>query len=214
MPDGPTLRRLDRAGSVVCVAVVRRIAFLFALGATFLAPGEVRADVSSWMAVGGGYTAQLLAAPTGGWSGNWVPAVGYSIGVGSSSSAREVVGGLIRGETFIGLGTDLGAAARFASGSFARGDWGVALDIGAAWRSWQNSVYGEWPIQAVLTAGSPWGLQLALGVEVSNVPGASPSDGIFLTIEVDFLRLTVMRQGSSERWWYNPAPAGGHVTRE
>jgi hypothetical protein len=31
---------------------------------------------------------------------------------------------------------------------------------------------------------------------------------------VDLLRLTVMRQGSSERWWYNPAPAGGHVARE
>ena len=199
---------------MVGVAVVRRIACLVALAAAVLAPRVARADVSSWMAVGGGYTGQFLGTSTGGWSGDWVPAIGYSIGVGTSPKASEVVGGLIRGETFVGLGTDLGVAVRFANGRFARGDWGVALDLGAAWRSWQNSVYGEWPVQAVVTAGSPWGFQFALGIEVSNVPGSSPADGIFASIEVDLLRLTVMRQGSSERWWYNPSPAGGHGDRD
>jgi hypothetical protein len=201
---------------VVPVAVVRRIACFFALAASILVPRTARADVSSWMAVGGGYAAQTLASGSsnGGWSSDWVPVIDYSIGVGTSPTAREVVGGLIRGETFVGLGTDLGVAARFASGSFARGDWGIAFDVGAAWRSWQNSLYGEWPVQAVLTAGSPWGLQLAVGVEISSVPGGSPADCLFAALEIDFLRLTVTRQGSSERWWFNPSPAGGHISRE
>jgi hypothetical protein len=32
-------------------------------------------------------------------------------------------------------------------------------------------------------------------------------------IEIDLLRLTVNRQGDTERYWYNPAPAGGHLRK-
>jgi hypothetical protein len=185
--------------------------------AALLVPEAARADVSSFMAIGGGYTGQFLRQPSGsgsGFSSDWVPAIDYSIGVGSSPLASAVAGGMIRGATFVGLGTDLGIAARVCTGGFARGDWGAAFDLGVSWRSWQESTYGEWPVQAVLTGGTPWGFQLALGAEVSSVPGGQPADGFFAAIEIDLLRLTVMRQGSSEPWWYNPAPAGGHMAKE
>jgi hypothetical protein len=192
-------------GVGACCVVAAALAF----------PRQARADVSSWMAVGSGYTGQFLRqGPATGFSSDWVPAIDYSIGVGSSPLNPAVIGGLVRGATFIGLGTDLGVAVRACTGGFARGDWGVAFDLGGAWRSWQNSVYGEWPVQAVLTGGTPWGFQLAIGGEVSSVPGSQPADGFFAAIEIDLLRLTVMRQGSSEPWWYNPSPAGGHLARE
>jgi len=139
------------------------------------------------------------------------PALTYSLGVGSSPIAPFVLGGLIRGETFFGLGSDIGAAARAATGGFARGDWGLALDAGALWRPWRGGGYGEWPLQAALTAGSPWGLQLAAGAELLSVSRGTPAQGFFAALEIDLLRFTVMRQGSSEHWWRNPAPAGGHV---
>jgi hypothetical protein len=196
-----------RSRLVSCLALSVATSALFSANA--------RADVSSWMAVGGGYTGQFLRQGSStGFSSDWVPAIDYSIGVGSSPLQPAVIGGILRGQTFIGLGTDLGAAARVSTGGFARGDWGVAFDLGAAWRSWQNSVYGEWPVQAALTGGTPWGFQLVVGGQVSTVPGSQPADGFFAAIEIDLLRLTVMRQGSSEPWWYNPSPAGGHMAKE
>ncbi len=159
------------------------------------------------MAVGGGYTIQRVKAAH---ASDRASALTYSLGVGSSPIAPLVLGGLIRGETLFGLGTDVGAAARAATGGFARGDWGLALDAGALWRPWRNGNYGQWPLQGVLTAGSPWGFQLALGAELESVSGGTAAQGFFAALEIDLLRLTVMRQGSSERWWRNPAPAGGH----
>jgi hypothetical protein len=157
--------------------------------------------------VGGGYTAQLNRSTT---TRDRAPTLTYSMGVGSSPLAPLVLGGLVRGTTFFGLGTDLGVAARAASGGFARGDWGLALDAGALWRPWRGGSYGQWPLQAVLTGGSPWGLQIALGGELSSVSAGTPAQGFFAALEIDLLRFTVMRQGSSEPWWPNPAPAGGH----
>jgi hypothetical protein len=161
------------------------------------------------MAVGGGYAAQLNRDTA---NRDLAAELTYSIGVGSSPIAPFVLGGLLRGQTFFTLGTDLGIAARAASGGFARGDWGLALDAGALWRPWRGGSYGQWPLQAVLTGGSPWGFQLAVGTELSSVSGGTPAQGFFAAIELDLLRLTVTRQGSSERWWRNPAPAGGHQT--
>jgi hypothetical protein len=166
-----------------------------------------RADVSSWMAVGGGSGLQLNRDTS---HHDFAGSLTYSLGVGSSPLKPLVLGGLLRGQTFFGLGTDLGLAIRAATGGFARGDWGVALDAGVLWRPWGNGDYGEWPIQGVLTVGAPWGLQLALGAEVSSVSGGTPAQGFFAALEIDLLRLTVTRQGSTERWWPNPVPAGGH----
>jgi hypothetical protein len=166
-----------------------------------------RADVSSWMAIGGGSGLQLNRDSS---SREFAGSLTYSLGVGSSPLSSVVIGGLLRGQTFFGLGTDLGLAVRASTGGFARGDWGVALDAGVLWRPWGNGDFGQWPIQAVLTVGAPWGLQLAMGGEFSSVSGGTSAQGFFAALEIDLLRLTVTRQGSTERWWPNPVPAGGH----
>jgi hypothetical protein len=169
--------------------------------------GDARADVSSWMAVGGGSGLQLNRDSA---SRDFAASLTYSLGVGSSPVSSFVLGGLLRGQTFFGLGTDLGLAVRASTGGFARGDWGVALDAGALWRPWGGGQFGQWPIQGVLTLGAPWGLQLALGGEFWSVSGGTPAQGFFAALEIDLLRLTVTRQGSTDRWWPNPVPAGGH----
>jgi len=178
----------------------------FVCALTFLA-ADARADVSSWLSVGGGAAAQLAqGATTRDVAGTFT----YSVGVGSSPRAPFVLGVLYRGVTMVGLGTDVGAAVRLATGSFARGNWGLALDAGVAWRAWGSGSYGDSPLQGVLTFGSPWGLQLAVGAEVWSLDNGVSAQGFFAALEIDLLRLTVMRQGSSERWWPNPNPAGGH----
>jgi hypothetical protein len=192
----------------------RTLAFLAAaVAATSSVANTARADVTSWLAIGGGGTSQLNRDA---WrngdasSRSGAGALTYSVGVGTSPLSSFVIGGLFRGQTFFGLGTDVGLAVRGATGGFARGDWGLALDLGAAWRPWKGGDYGEWPLQGVLTLGAPWGLQVALGTEISSVSGGVPAQGFFAALEIDLLRLTVMRQGATERWWPNPAPAGGH----
>jgi hypothetical protein len=197
---------LIAAPTVVAIGAVRRSLALSFVALALIAPASARADVTSWLAVGGG----------GGWQRNrpsatreFAPAFTYSIGVGSTPLAPLVVGGILRGTTLFGLGTDLGLAVRAASSGFARGDWGLGLEAGALWRPWRGGTYGEWPLQAVLTGGSPWGLQLAVGAELWSVSGGTPAQGFFAALEVDLLRLTLMRQGGSERWWPNPNPAGG-----
>lgn len=182
-------------------------ALALATAALVSMPGVARADVTSWLSVGGGYAGEVNHATT---SFDSTAALSYAIGVGSSPLSSFVLGGVFRGTTMFGLGTDIGPAVRAATGGFARGDWGVALDAGALWRSWGNDSYGTWPVQGVLTVGAPWGLQLALGAQASSVIGGTPSTGFFASLEIDLLRLTVMRQGTTERWWPNPAPAGGH----
>lgn len=144
---------------------------------------------------------------------DFAPALTYAVGVGSSPLAPLVFGGLVRGTTFLGYGTDLGVMLRATTGGFARGDWGAALEVGALWRPWRGGDFGQWPLQAALTAGSPWGFQLSVGGEFASLSGQTSAVGAFAILELDLLRLTVMRQGSTERWWYNPAPAGGHASR-
>ena len=170
-------------------------------------PRDARADVSSWMSVGGGYAGQVNRDTS---ALDQAGAFTYSLGVGTTPLRPLVVGGLLRGTTMFGLGTDLGLGVRAATGGFARGGWGVALDAGALWRSWGNDSYGAWPLQGVVTLGMPWGLQLAVGGEAWSVSGGKQAEGFFATLEIDLLRFTVMRQGATERWWPNPAPAGGH----
>jgi hypothetical protein len=174
--------------------------------ALLLAPADARADVSSWFAVGGGAAVQKDSVD-GTRAG--APVLTYSLGVGSSPLAPFVVGLMYRGTTMFGLGTDVGAALRLATGSFARGEWGLALDAGAVWRPWRGGDYGRWPLQAVLTGGAPWGFQLALGAELWGLDGGTTAQGFFAALELDLLRLTVDRRGATERWWPNPSPAGG-----
>lgn len=179
-----------------------------ALLALLLLPASSQGDVTSWLAIGSGGALQRSHDTA---TRDFAPAITYSLGVGSTPVAPLVLGGLARGTTMVGMGTDLGLALRGATGGFVRGNWGVALDAGAVWRPWRSGSYGKWPLQAVLTVGSPWGLQLAVGTELSSVAIQTPAQGAFAAIELDLLRFTVMRQGSTERWWPNPNPAGGHL---
>jgi hypothetical protein len=185
----------------------RRPPLLAAIAAatTALSAGEARAEVSSWLAFGSGAAAQLAQGAS---TRNIAGTMTYSLGVGSTPLAPVVVGVLYRGTTMVGLGTDVGASVRLATGGFARGNWGLALDAGVAWRSWGSGTYGDSPVQGVLTLGAPWGLQLAVGSEMWSLDGGVPAQGFFAAIEIDLLRLTLMRTGGTERWWPNPNPAG------
>jgi hypothetical protein len=177
--------------------------------AALVTSSHARAEPSSWLAIGGGATTQENRDTS---HRDSAGSFTYTIGVGTSPLSSIVVGGVLRGQIFFGLGSDLGLSARVATGGFARGDWGVALDAGVLWRPWRDGDYGEWPVQGVLTLGAPWGFQIALGADVWSVSGGTQAQGFFAALELDLLRLTVNRQGHTETWWPNPAPAGGHPT--
>jgi hypothetical protein len=169
-----------------------------------------RADVSSWLSAGGGYSLNHNQATT---SYDRATTMSFAVGVGTESTRPVVVGGLLRSNVFLSIGTDLGLAARVATGGFARGQWGLALEAGPAWRSFGHGEYGRWPVTGALTLGAPWGLQLAVGGELFKIAGDdAAARGAFAVLEVDLLRLTVMRQGATDRWWHNPAPAGGRTS--
>jgi hypothetical protein len=182
----------------------------FALLATFGASERTAsADVSSWLSAGGGYGVQR--SDSRGYYDR-ATALSFSVGVGSTPLSSVVVGGLVRSTTYFSLGTDIDLSLRIASGSFARGQWGLAFDIGPGWRTWKkNQDYGRFPLHAMIVGGAPWGVQLGLGVDALNLEGAPAALGGVALLEIDLLRLTVMRQGSTDRWWENPAPAGGRM---
>jgi hypothetical protein len=166
-----------------------------------------RADVSSWLSAGGGYGMKHNDS-TG--SFKQAGSMSLALGVGSDPTKSFVVGGILRSTTYFSLGTDLGLSARFATGGFARGQWGLALDAGPMWRSFGHGEYGRWPISAMLIGGAPWGLQLGVGGEVLRIAGNdAQARGLVALLEIDLLRLTVMRHGATDRYWENPSPAGG-----
>ncbi len=174
-----------------------------------LLAAPARADVTSWLALGGGYGFEKNSVTT---SNDRATAFTGTVGVGSSPLNRFVVGGVFRMLTHFTLGTDISVSPRIATGGFARGEWGLAFDAGVVGRFWKYGDYGRLPLQAVLTGGAPWGFQLGVGAEFLNLAGSPSAQGFFAVLEIDLLRLTVDRQGSTEKWWKNPAPAGGHVT--
>ena len=165
------------------------------------------AEPTTWLSVGGGYGLErntTLATMDG------AGAMSLGIGIGTSSKNALVVGSMFRSTTYFSLGTDISLSLRVATRGFARGDWGLAFDGGVVGRFWKDRDHGRYPLQAVVTAGIPFGFQLGVGAQFWNVTGQAPyATGGFCVIELDLLRLTVMRQGSTERFWPNPAPAGG-----
>jgi hypothetical protein len=176
-----------------------------AVGA-LLASAPARADVSSWFAFGGGYGVQRdsLAGQTDG-----AAAMSMSLGVGSTPRSKFVVGGLFRAVTFFSLGTDLSLGPRFCTGGFARGQWGLAVDGGVVGRFWNDGNSGTFPLQGIVTLGAPWGVQLGVGAQAFNLDSGPSAAGGFAVLEIDLLRLTVMRQGATDSTWPNPSPAGG-----
>lgn len=175
--------------------------------ACILQAGRASADVTSWLSAGGGYG---LKHNEGTGSYDRAPSASFAIGVGTDPTKRLVIGGVLRSTTYFSLGTDLGISARIATGGFARGQWGLAIDAGPMWRSFGLGEYGRWPVSAMLIGGAPWGVQLAIGGELLRIAGEdAQARGVVALLEIDLLRLTVMRQGATDRYWENPAPAGG-----
>lgn len=186
---------------------MRKIALLVGLTA-LLAPASASADVTSWFSTGGGYTFQKDSS-----TGDFARAtmLTFALGVGSSPRDKIMFGAGVRSTTLFGLGTDLSLMPRVATGGFARGDWGLAVDFGVAARWYDDGHFGRYPLQLMVIGGTPWGFQLGLGGNALSLSGEPHAQGVFALLEFDFLRFTVMRQGSSERWWPNPLPAGGPV---
>lgn len=183
-----------------------------AAAACILHATPASAEPSSWFSIGGGYSFQRSESRA---AYDTQGALSFAIGVGSTPTGMVVVGGLLRTTTYFTLGTDLSLSARVASGGFARGQWGVALDFGPTWRGWGNAAdYGRFPLHAMLIGGAPWGLQLGVGTQLFDLGGYPSSRGVVALLEIDLLRLTVMRQGSTDKWWENPSPAGGRIRQE
>ena len=188
---------------------LRNLAAIAAAGACVLHASEGRADTSSWLSVTGGYGLKHSEARD---TYDGAGVLGFAVGVGTSPLASVVAGGTFRSTTYFDRGTDLNVAARVATGSFARGQWGLALEAGPGVRVWRGAGdYGRFPLSAMILAGAPWGLELAVGGDVMNLTGAPQARGLVVMAGIDLVRLTVMRQGATDKWWENPSPAGGRM---
>jgi hypothetical protein len=155
---------------------------------------EARADVSSWLEVGGGV----------GWLGRPHFNQGTSslfrleTGMGTSPLHPLVVGGVLRTDSWIGHGTDLALLLRVADQGYASGDWGIGVDIGGTSRFWGRNSHG---FAGDLLLGAPWGIQLQLGGSLASHSTRS----VTAILGVDLARLTIYRQ-SGGNWWKNPLP--------
>jgi hypothetical protein len=170
-----------RASAAVCAA---SSALLFAPAAN--------ADAASWMFVGAGGASVPNAAGVD--SRQTLGSMQLDAGFGTSPSNDWVVGGVVRTLTFFSAGTDLSLLLRTTTGGFSRGDWGLALDVGAYQRWWGPDATG---LQTSLDFGLPWGLQLGLtgGFDKDN-------QMVALTFGFDWARATAHRQ-SGQAWWPN-----------
>jgi hypothetical protein len=171
-----------------------------ALGAAaihvFLTP-SARADVTSWLYVGGGIaSSQFANGPTG-----RPGTLAVELGMGSPPGKDVVVGGLFKSFTYFDEGTDLAVALRGASGGFVRGGFGFAVDAGAYERFWGAESVG---FAGAIVLGAPFGIQVAATTE----QGSHGAHVYGATIGVDFLRLTVYRT-AAQSYWPNPFPPSG-----
>ena len=155
-----------------------------------------KADVSSWMFVGGGVT------QVGKFSDDNIkkPTLRLATGMGTDPSKPFVIGGLLRLDTLFGKGSDLSAALRLANYGFVNGNWGIAVDLGGLARFWgPTDIYGG---TANFIVGGPWGMEL----EIGGLLGTHDTQGFSAIFGIDLARLTVYRQ-SGKSWWKNTFPA-------
>ena len=127
---------------------------LSVVAASVFATQVASADVASWMLVGGGGASVPEPSLE---STRIAGTLQLDAGFGSDPNRDWVVGGVARTLTFFGAGTDLSLLLRTSSGGFARGDWGLALDLGPYQRWWGPDRTG---LQVSLNGGGPWGLTL------------------------------------------------------
>ncbi len=154
-----------------------------------------RADVSSWLFVGGGPT---LVSEAGGPERS-AGTLTLGTGMGTPPSRTIVLGGMGHTETLFGEGTDLSLALRAATHGFVNGDFGAALDAGGYQRWWGVGSNG---LRGSLFLGAPWGLTLG----ATATFGTDDSRSFAATVGIDLARLTVYRRTGSS-WWRNPFPA-------
>ncbi len=154
-----------------------------------------RADVSSWLYVGGGASRldDTSLQPS------IVPDLQLDTGLGTSPADAFIFGGLLRSHTHFGRGTDLGLLLRGATHGFVNGDWGLAVDIGPYQRWWGAGSSGFW---GGLSLGAPWGITVSANAGM----GSNQAQTFSLTLGIDLARLTVYRT-TGQQWWRNPFPA-------
>jgi hypothetical protein len=155
-----------------------------------LAPCLARAQASSFLYVGGG-SGMLDRGET-----ETQPLIQVDAGLGTSSRSPVVVGGLFRAQGYLGRGMDLGIVSRIVSSGFARGDYGVGVDLGVAQRWWGETATG---FSGSVVLGGPWGLTLNLGATLA----AREQRTLFASLGVDLARLTVHRH-TGLSWMPNP----------
>ncbi|HET7543000.1 MAG TPA: hypothetical protein VFK05_24170 [Polyangiaceae bacterium] len=154
-----------------------------------------RADVSSWVFVGGGVS-QLAESTL---SSRTVGSMRVHFGLGTDPSHPLVVGGLFSFEPHFGYGSDLALSLRAASRGYVNGGLGLALDLGPYYRYWgPDSVGGA----GTLWLGGPWGIALGLGGSV----GSQDARSFSAILGVDFARLTIYRNTGTNAF-PNPFPA-------
>jgi hypothetical protein len=185
---------------------VRRLLPLAFAAASLTAASVAHADVTTWLAFGGGlaldHSTPLNAT-------NLSPAFSASMGVGSDPTRSWVLGGVFRSMSRFNEGTDINLSLRFTTGGFSRGDWGFGIDLGPGLRLWEHNAYGTYPLQGAVLLGAPWGLQVSLGSDIVNLGGSPAALGGYAVLEFDLLRFTLLRQGSTDAFWKLPLPAGG-----
>jgi hypothetical protein len=155
---------------------------------------SARADASSWFSVAGG-----AGSWTEGGTRQFPGALQLELGMGSSPASAVVVGGVAKTISYFGNGTDLAFTLRAASGGFARGGFGFAIDAGAYQRWWGEDSSG---FLGALVLGGPLGLQLTILTE----QGTNDVHAYAATFGIDFLRLTVYRNAAGG-YWPNPMMA-------
>jgi hypothetical protein len=151
------------------------------------------ADAASWFSVAGG-----LGSFSEGATRYYPGALQLELGIGTSPANAVIVGGVAKTLSYFGNGTDFAFTLRTASGGFARGGFGLALDAGAYQRWWGAESSG---FLGALVLGGPLGLQLTATTE----QGTNDVHAYAATIGIDFLRLTVYRN-TSGGYWPNPLP--------
>jgi hypothetical protein len=156
-------------------------------------PRSAEAQASSWLYVGGG-TGVIDAGDR-----TIRPALQLDTGLGSAATHPVVLGGLFRAQAYFGSGVDLAVVIRGVSRGFARGDWGLGLDVGVYQRWWGIDSTGA---IGNLVLGGPWGLTLLGGATL----GSGDQRLYFATLGLDLARLTVHRH-SGLGWFANPMRA-------
>jgi hypothetical protein len=168
-------------------------AILLALSAASFS-ATAKADAASWFSVAGGAGALME-----GQTKNYPGLLQIELGLGSSPASPIVVGGLVKSFSFFGSGTDLVLTMRGATGGFARGGFGFALDAGGYQRWWGPNSTGFF---GALVVGAPFGLQLTAVTE----QGTNDTQTYAAIFGIDFLRLTVYRSATGG-YFPNPMPA-------